>query len=63
MIDVQNGLIEENIRVPNSEGIEGLPMCDGRTSGKQTSIGNGDSAKTESQDCHAPLVCLLKDPA
>jgi hypothetical protein len=63
MIDVQHRLIEEYIRVPDSEGIERLPMCDGSTSGKQASIGNGDSAKAEAQDCHTPLVCSLEDLA
>ncbi|MFJ5700215.1 hypothetical protein [Arthrobacter sp. NPDC093139] len=48
MIDVQHCLIEEYIRAPDIEGTEGLPMCDGRTSGKQTSVGNGDGAKAKS---------------
>ena len=63
MIDVQHGLIEDDIRVPDSEGIERLPVRDCPTPGKQASICYGDSAKAESQDSHAPLVRLLKDPA
>ena len=63
VIDVEHSLIEEYIGVPVGQGVEGLPVCDGRTSAQEAGIGDGDGAKAKPQDSYAAPVSLLKDLA